>query len=563
MIDWYGTAGILVFYSIILGVGVWAGTKKKNNGEEEVMLAGRSIGRTVGILTLIATWAGGAYFTGIAESFFTTGLLWCQMPFGYSFNLAVGALLFAKPMREAGYITMLDPFQEKYGSRIGGLLFLPAFMGDILILAATLSALGVSLEVILDISNYWSVTISTMFAAAYTITGGLYSVTYTDVLQLMFMVFGLLLSFPFAINNVQYYPNDSPNSTSTSTIDWIGHVEPKDYVFWVEQMLILVFGGIVNQSFFQRILSLKPSLDAFNISLISATVCFLLAIPAASFGIVAKLVDWSKIPSYGKPFDKTDTSAVLPLVLRNLTPNWVAFFGLGAVSASVMASADSIILSSSSMFTRNIYKLSLRPQATEYELMCVLRVSVVVVSIVSCYIALSSSSIYYLAVVCSDIVYVVLFPQLVVVVHWANHVNSYGCLVSFILGLVLRATGGEPDLGIPPVIKYPWYDETARRQLFPYKTLAMLLSALSLVLISQLVSYVFHNRILDPEQWDVLNAFQEFCPTESQKRTPKESEHLNVHIIKYRKTNEPHSYTSESSPYQPTTTPEDKNKFRF
>uniref|UniRef100_A0A8D8QPY3 High-affinity choline transporter 1 n=1 Tax=Cacopsylla melanoneura TaxID=428564 RepID=A0A8D8QPY3_9HEMI len=362
MIDWYGTAGILVFYSIILGVGVWAGTKKKNNGEEEVMLAGRSIGRTVGILTLIATWAGGAYFTGIAESFFTTGLLWCQMPFGYSFNLAVGALLFAKPMREAGYITMLDPFQEKYGSRIGGLLFLPAFMGDILILAATLSALGVSLEVILDISNYWSVTISTMFAAAYTITGGLYSVTYTDVLQLMFMVFGLLLSFPFAINNVQYYPNDSPNSTSTSTIDWIGHVEPKDYVFWVEQMLILVFGGIVNQSFFQRILSLKPSLDAFNISLISATVCFLLAIPAASFGIVAKLVDWSKIPSYGKPFDKTDTSAVLPLVLRNLTPNWVAFFGLGAVSASVMASADSIILSSSSMFTRNIYKLSLRPQ---------------------------------------------------------------------------------------------------------------------------------------------------------------------------------------------------------
>uniref|UniRef100_A0A8D8VTW5 High-affinity choline transporter 1 n=1 Tax=Cacopsylla melanoneura TaxID=428564 RepID=A0A8D8VTW5_9HEMI len=228
-----------------------------------------------------------------------------------------------------------------------------------------------------------------------------------------------------------------------------------------------------------------------------------------------------------------------------------------------MASADSIILSSSSMFTRNIYKLSLRSQATEYELMCVLRVSVVVVSIVSCYIALSSSSIYYLAVVCSDIVYVVLFPQLVVVVHWANQVNSYGCLVSFILGLVLRATGGEPDLGIPPVIKYPWYDETARRQLFPYKTLAMLLSALSLVLISQLVSYVFHNRILDPEQWDVLNAFQEFCPTESQKRTPKESEHLNVHIIKYRKTNEPHSYTSESSPYQPTTTPEDKNKFRF
>ena len=41
-----------------------------------------------------------------------------------------------------GYVTMLDPFQEKYGSRIGGLLFLPALCGEIFWSATILSALG-------------------------------------------------------------------------------------------------------------------------------------------------------------------------------------------------------------------------------------------------------------------------------------------------------------------------------------------------------------------------------------------------------------------------------------
>ena len=57
-------------------------------------------------------------------------------------TLVKGGLLFAKPMREKGYVTMLDPFQEKYGPRIGGLLFLPALCGEIFWSASILSALG-------------------------------------------------------------------------------------------------------------------------------------------------------------------------------------------------------------------------------------------------------------------------------------------------------------------------------------------------------------------------------------------------------------------------------------
>jgi len=56
------------------------------------------------------------------------------------------------------------------------------------------------------------------------------------------------------------------------------------------------------------------------------------------------------------------TKLILPLVLLHLCPKFVAFVGLGAVSAAVMSSADSSVLSASSMFARNVWKLVFRNQ---------------------------------------------------------------------------------------------------------------------------------------------------------------------------------------------------------
>ncbi|KAG5899415.1 hypothetical protein JTB14_033608 [Gonioctena quinquepunctata] len=54
MINIAGIISIILFYILILGVGIWAGRKKEegNDSEEEVMLAGRNIGLFVGIFTM-------------------------------------------------------------------------------------------------------------------------------------------------------------------------------------------------------------------------------------------------------------------------------------------------------------------------------------------------------------------------------------------------------------------------------------------------------------------------------------------------------------------------------
>ncbi|KAK7076191.1 hypothetical protein SK128_015176 [Halocaridina rubra] len=148
-----GVIAIVIFYLLILFVGIWA-AKKKPEGEDDaddVMVAGRSIGVFVGIFTMTATWVGGGYINGTAEAVYDTGLVWCQAPFGYAMSLIFGGVLFANKMRSQGYVTMLDPLQDKFGGRMGGLLFLPALCGEVFWSAAILGALGASVQHLLPL----------------------------------------------------------------------------------------------------------------------------------------------------------------------------------------------------------------------------------------------------------------------------------------------------------------------------------------------------------------------------------------------------------------------------
>ncbi|XP_018393534.1 PREDICTED: high affinity choline transporter 1-like [Cyphomyrmex costatus] len=501
-----GVIGVIVFYIAVLAVGVWAAAFKRRqvaqgHFQADMMLANRRLGPLLGVFTLIATWVGGAFVNGTAEAMFTRGLAWCQVPIGYSLSLLFGALLFVRPMRKAEYVTMLDPFQERYGAGIGGLLFLPALCGDLFWCGAVLRALGSSLAVVAGVDPNISVCASALLAAIYTVFGGLYSVACTDALQLLCILLGLVIAAPFSL----VHPAVSFENHLTSR-DWLGYVKSEDMGEWVDGMLLLVFGGIPWQGYFQRILSIKSTSVATTLSIASMFGCLILAVPSALIGVVARATDWSSVPGYNRTFATEDGNAAMPMVLRYLTPQWVSFVGLGAISAAVMSSADSSILASSSMFTRNVYKLTIRPKASERELNWVLRIAVIAVSVLSTLVALTVSSVYYLSYLCSDLVYVVLFPQLLAVIHWPTMVDTYGCLAGYFIAIILRLGGGERGLGILPLIEYPFYDAKTRTQKFPFRTAVMII-ALFTQLFTSFLTRTLLGKGYFPQCCDVLNIY--------------------------------------------------------
>ncbi|XP_078494543.1 high-affinity choline transporter 1 [Ciona intestinalis] len=494
-----GLVSIIVFYVLILAIGIYAAWTKRRTGRgnesETIMVGGRDIGLFVGSFTMTATWVGGGYINGTSEYVYTpgSGLLWTQAPIGYACALILGGLFFAKKMRSEGYVTMLDPLQRKLGRVMGAFLYIPALAGELFWSAAILAALGGTLHVIIDLHITAAVIVSACIAVVYTMVGGLYSVAYTDVVQLICIFIGLWLSIPFAFT----HPAVSDIATTAyHSPNWLGTWDISTTGLWIDSALLLLFGGIPWQVYFQRVLSSKSAGSAQKLSFIAAFGCLFMSIPSILIGAIAASTDWNAT-SYGlpSPVDKGDQANILPIVLQYLTPVAVSFFGLGAVSAAVMSSADSSILSASSMFTRNIYNVVIRPRASELELVWVMRVAIIFIAAGATALALVVKSVYYLFYLCSDLIYVILFPQFVSVLYLDP--NTYGSILAFLVGLVLRLGGGEPGFGFQPFIKYPYGSN------FPFKTLAMVSSIVTLLVVSYFVRFLFVRGII-PARYDFL-----------------------------------------------------------
>ena len=132
-----------------------------------------------------------------------------------------------------------------------------------------------------------------------------------------------------------------------------------------------------------------------------------------------------------------------------------------------------------------------------------------VVATLSCVIAIEVKTVYGLWYLCSDFVYVLLFPQLLLVLYYPRG-NTYGALVGYAVGAILRFTGGETLLNLDPVIEYWNYDEESGYQLFPFKTASMLISLLTTILFSELAILINHCCISSGNGRNPLDIFGQF-----------------------------------------------------
>ncbi|HMQ91267.1 MAG TPA: sodium:solute symporter family protein [Flavilitoribacter sp.] len=490
-VNWPAYWVMLVFYGVIFFAGAYAANMGNAGQLDDMMLAGRSLPLTMAIFTMSATWIGGGYINGTAEYTASQGLVWVQAPWGYALSLVVGGLLFARPMRRRQFRTMLDPLEMRFGKRATALFFLPALTGEIFWTGAILTALGTTFGTVFGLETATAIIMSALVAIAYTAIGGLWSVAFTDIIQLILLLAGLFLVTPFALDKVggwsAAWPAYQERFGAAASLLPSSEALGSYYWYWWDYAFLLIFGGVAWQVYFQRVLSARSERAAVTLSLAAGVVCLVAAVPSVLIGIAGAVADWKGMGLQDIP----EPASTLPWVVRYLTSPWVAALGLGAVAAAVMSSVDSSILSASSMAAWNVWRPLVQPQISEDRLVRVIKRSVWIIGIAATLLALNIRSVYELWFLCSDFVYCLLFPALTCAI-FDKKANVAGALAGFAGAFILRFGGGDTTLGLPVLLPYPMVEDGV--VLFPFRTLAMAANFLLIISVSRKTQRRFPAR---------------------------------------------------------------------
>jgi len=142
----------------------------------------------------------------------------------------------------------------------------------------------------------------------------------------------------------------------------------------------------------------------------------------------------------------------------------------------------------------------LAPQISTVNMRRTIRISILALGALAAVLALRAQSVQQLWFLTSDLVFVLLFPQLVYAL-FDPLANRTGSMVAFAASLVIRLGAGEPILGISALLPYAqifagvlpgstevWLDPTGRATLFPVRTLAAVVGLVLLPLVSRMTA---------------------------------------------------------------------------
>jgi high affinity choline transporter 7 len=166
----------------------------------------------------------------------------------------------------------------------------------------------------------------------------------------------------------------------------------------------------------------------------------------------------------------------MPLLFAQAVPPVIGLLGLAAIIGAVTSSFSSSILSAGSMLSWNCLKRLVWPSLSVGQMRRVIRSSIFLFGAMATVLALKVQSVQALWFFTSDLVFVLLFPQLLCAL-FDPKANRTGSIVAFIVSLALRVGGGEPLLSVPAFIAYP---ETV-----PFRVVAAMSGLILLPLVSR------------------------------------------------------------------------------
>ena len=441
----------------ILAIGLWVSRDKdgKQKNAEDYFLASKSLPWWAVGTSLIAANISAEQFIGMSGSGFALGLAIASYEWMAAITLLVVGKYFLPIFIEKGLYTIPEFIEKRFSTNLKTILAIFWIALFVFVNLTTVLFLGgKALDTIIGVGD-GSILLNSiiglgLFAAAYSLWGGLASVAWTDVIQVVILIFGGLLMTYFALANV---------TDSGSFIDGMKYVYEKaperfsmilskgeiikpngGDAWWDLPGLAVLIGGIwvanlyywgFNQYIIQRTLAAKSLAEGQKGIVFAAFLKLIIPVIVVLPGIIAYVMNLddsgvltvaSVDPGFIGAAGNIANDNAAPWLIKNFIPVGVKGLILAALAAAIVSSLASMLNSTSTIFTMDIYRSHFNKNATDAQMVSVGRITAVVALIIAIIIAPQLGSL----------------GQVFIFIQEYTGVVSPGILAVFLMGLFYK-----------------------------------------------------------------------------------------------------------------------------
>lgn len=357
VVDWIA---IGIYLAFTIGAGIYAARKVKDT--TDFFMAGRRFGKPFMIFFAFGAGTSGNDAVGVSAKTYTNGLsgIWYQWlwlfctPFYW---------LIAPVMRRMRCLTTGDYFEARYSGSVAALYTVVGVTQLTVNIGLIQLGAGSMIEGISNgaIQREWAIVAMTIMFVAYGVAGGLAAAIITDFIQGILTVILSFMLIPFALDAVGGFKGLHEGIQDESMFSLVAPGEIN--MFWIFMLGFNSLIGIVTQPHIMGVCAAgKTEMDGrvgFATGNLIKRLCTV-AWTIVGLCAIVMYMDKDVADNFGDFAYGQAAADLLPQVSAGL----IGLF-LAALIASVMSSCDAFMISSSGLFTQNLYKRFIKPDESE------------------------------------------------------------------------------------------------------------------------------------------------------------------------------------------------------
>ncbi|MCC6318773.1 MAG: sodium:solute symporter family protein [Gemmatimonadaceae bacterium] len=434
---------LLAYAAVLVGVGLWVGRRVQS--ADGFFVAGRGLGPGLLFATLIAANIGAGSTVGAAGLGYRDGLAGWWWVGAAGFGSLVQAFWIGPRMRrvaeEHRLRTVGDYLEFRFGPRVRVVTSVLLWVGTVAILAGQLIAMSTLFSAMIGSPKWVGCLLGGVVVTAYFTAGGLLSSAWVNVVQVVVKFAGFALAFPVALAALGGWEGFRAALPADP-----GYVDPwrNGASGWM-YLALLGPAFIVSPGLLQKIFGARDDRTVrIGVGLNALVLLGFAAVPVL-MGMMARVSH----PALASP------QLALPTLLVHDVPVGIGALGLAALFSAEVSSADAILFMLATSLSQDLYKRTLRPSATDAQVLRVARFAAVAGGGLGIAIALAADTIVGTLSFFYSVLGVCLFVPIVGGLT-VRRVDTRATLWAIVGGIVvmlgLRLGAGEAWHGLTPAM---------------------------------------------------------------------------------------------------------------